>query len=519
MHMNNKSTSNESITFINEFDNYVIHEGLMSDPIDDIISLGDYLFEEMDNFTIEDDILQEASGSKVSTAKNIFKKIIEYIKKFFQFIAKFFKAIISKIFGKGEASATSDQIAAEVVGDVPESEGTENIRFEAGPGSVFGTKEISLIAKDIDMKIKDKKIEMRPLGFKGGVFKKHKVAKPAMTGNLVQVPMAMLYFKNDQLRHDFNKFITDLVDGYEANNIGAKNGAFDATLDDIKYRDDINEQWGKIAVHFEQLPSTFDQIRGLFVRKSAKELEEMYKEINNYALKLNKIPDNDLGVFTIPGQIKHVIQEVTSVLQAITYGCNQIMRHVKHMYMIDKKYAHAINDINTLGQFVNKLIEAGIPSNYVAYNCWCIMGEDLDNRGYFSKKKLIGVNGPRWGQSRVTFFPAESSGRDGEVLKIAMNGAGILGNKTELNRYKSYDKHGDAGQLARPIDQWADGTIISMERLTPYKPSEIFEARRAADKMKSEYGTVLFGQGINDIHWKNVAKDIDGNPKLIDYAS
>ena len=79
--MNNKSTSNESITFINEFDNYVIHEGLMSDPIDDIISLGDYLFEEMDNFTIEDDILQEASGSKVSTAKNIFKKIIEYFLK------------------------------------------------------------------------------------------------------------------------------------------------------------------------------------------------------------------------------------------------------------------------------------------------------------------------------------------------------------------------------------------------------------------------------------------------------
>ena len=192
---------------VKDLDIFCIQEGLIDDPIDNVISLGDYLIEETNNFTIEDDIYQEASEAAKGSAKNIFKKIIEYIKKFFQFLAKFFKTIINKIFGKGEASATADQIAAEVVGDVPESEGSGNIHFEAGPGSNLKARNITLAAKDLELKIENKKIAIRPMGFKGGIFRRHKAIGPEKTGIPEHAAVALKYFENTAYRIDTQKNI------------------------------------------------------------------------------------------------------------------------------------------------------------------------------------------------------------------------------------------------------------------------------------------------------------------------
>ena len=496
---------------VKDLDIFCIQEGLIDDPIDNVISLGDCLIEEMNYFTIEDDIYQEASEAAKGSAKNIFKKIIEYIKKFFQFLAKFFKTIINKIFGKGEASATADQIAAEVVGDVPESEGSENIHFEAGPGSNLKARNITLAAKDLELKIENKKIAIRPMGFKGGIFRRHKAIGPEKTGIPEHAAVALKYFENTKLRSELNSLISDIVSR-------SKNISSASRDEKDRFANDIVERSTDIYKSLVNMLKPDDIIKAGFVKKSVKELEEMYREVNSFALRIDKaeVPDDDTFAST---KIKIAIRDITSILNIVTYGCNQIMRNVKHMYMIDKKYAHTIKDINTLGKFVYKLIKAGIPSNYVAYNCWCIMGEDLDNRGYFSKKKLFGINGPRWGQSRATFFPVESSGHDGEVLKIAMNAVGIIGNKKELKRYKAYEQKNAADILARPTNSWEDGTIVTMEKLKPCKNYRI--AAEEAEKLQRKVHEYI-DRGlplITDIHYKNVGIDENGTSKILDYGN
>ena len=121
---------------------------------------------------------------------------------------------------------------------------------------------------------------------------------------------------------------------------------------------------------------------------------------------------------------------------------------------------------------------------------------------------------PRWGQTRVVFFPSNTPK---EVLKIALNRAGILSNKREQQIYDMYKKHKKENMLAKPNKSYANNTIITMEKLdTKGITSDIVMNLRGEIGKLKVFDSSL--HTINDVHTGNIGKADDGTYKIIDYA-
>ena len=185
------------------------------------------------------------------------------------------------------------------------------------------------------------------------------------------------------------------------------------------------------------------------------------------------------------------------------------------MYMCDKKYVGTISSIDELSHFVQSCIQSGIPTRYVAYNVWLVLDENLEVNNEIFHLCADGYESviPRWGQTRVTFLPITS---DESVIKVAMNGAGIMGNRREVMIYKKYKSAGCESVLTAIKNVTSNFCVLIMERIqsgVSDKDKETFKDKTLIPM----YEKNPFLPRIHDIHNKNLGR-VNGQIKILDYA-
>ena len=457
--------------------------------------------------------IQEGFGQKV---KHFFEKVLEIIKKFFSFIGKMLKRLFDALFRR-KAKKTADQVAEECItgshvkeymesGDETGTESTK-VHFPASPDSVIKECDLVLIAKRISIKIKQNTyIVGNAPGFEGDRFEKDRGTNSTQFANAGQTSgkHTNLFLAYVEDRDGYRSLIDNIVDYL------------------VKYKDaDFSDEMalGSIELNDNLLKSRnkIERNKDWRFNVSSELVNQHMKEVNNVANKVNQLN-------TIPesadNRYKSLLKTVVSVINQITYGCNNFATYVKNMYIIDQKFMHTISDVDMLSKFVDEMITAGIPSTQVAYNTWCVMSPDFDDRKFFIKSDDYddeNTEFPRWGQTRVVFFP---DNKPKEVLKIALNGAGKLANNREFRIYKQYQKYHLESELAEPISHTTNFCVMTMEKM---KMLPKHERGKYAEEFKEELKE-HYKQNPNltditgDLHGKNIGYDENNNIKAIDYA-
>ena len=160
----------------------------------------------------------------------------------------------------------------------------------------------------------------------------------------------------------------------------------------------------------------------------------------------NDVGDNNKDV------VKALNMLNTAILN-IQIGSTLIGSCLRRVYIIDPNYCETIRDSNILDQFVNKMIESGIPDKYVAFNAW--MASDIPIKGNED------VDKPKWGMARVTFLPPDKS----IVYKIAINGWGIRSNNSEKIVSEAVYDAGLGERFAKIIECGPTTSVVTMERV------------------------------------------------------
>lgn len=518
----------------------------------------------MDEF---DEINEDGNGiiqeGFVTSIKTFLKKAVAIFKKFFSFIGNSIKNILDRLFGKSKVTQTPDQICERLIKSVDKGSvndksngpskkaiaagaaaaGTitvaalyamamkrkkdhhvesEIVHFPSAPGSVISETDLKVVAKDLVFKINEDNRAVGDVnGLAGSGF--HKGPKKVHTINIHHggapdaVLAAFIACINNKrgILDQFEKILT-MLEEYSKDNVPNEERFRNMITLSNQIDYDINmicvfQQGGRLAIRSDKLLAAQQLINKLNLRLSA----------------LDQLPENE-----DPRYIS-TIQTMTKFASAITFGSNEFSNKMKGIYMIDKRYVHTVDDLETLGTFVHDLIESGVPSKYVAYNTWLIMAEKFDNRGFFMDKRKYSATPetkPRWGQSRVVFMPLTD---ESVVLKIATNPVGIIGIKREHKVFELYKKAGVSGILATPLGHYGDYTIETMERLKGYdvnldNPFDMKNAKPSAlaaktiemlEQIHTKHPDLPI---IGDIHGANIGmgKSEDGKDvlKIMDYG-
>lgn len=515
------------MNIFNEFDIYNADTGSLNNINgEDLMHYSEYLYNEMMEFCKDDsDIMTE--GVVLSSMKKGLKNFWELLKKFFSYIINFFKWLFNKIFKKKQKQ-TADQIADHVgvkrkkkrhikeydlintdndhIFLEAENSNAKDIayqieNFPAAPGSVIKPTHIKFIVSMLRIEIQTKGTYIigLPYGFEGKAVEQyansidHIATRPGVTSNSeLKIRAALMY-----IGKEYDKF--DLM-----NNLISKITSNPDKLNNDEYCSSLRSDMNKIS-------SIDKPVKDIHVTHS--DIMGKYGLVNNLANNLRatvKETDTCMAFNTLA-------KEIMNYLGMITMGLNAISAKINCMHLIDASYLHSISDIETLGKFVNEMIKQGFDTKDVAYNTWCIMDKSYEERSFFYKWDDINTpeEAPRWGQSRVVFFPKNKK----NILKCATNGMGLVANDTELNRYKLYKKYDLAKYLCEPFDSYYNNTIIEFEKLKPITANErdSSDVYHIEDRLYDAYLEHNLPR-IGDLHKNNFGKTDKGEYKVLDYA-
>lgn len=462
--------------------------------------------EAYEDFKTESEVVQEGFGDKL---KNFFSKAIELIKRFFSFIGRQIARLFNFLFRRKHPKKTADQIAASIISssvqevsweEFNKQKDSEKVHFPSAPGSVIKETDVELITKELLITIENDNYVMGPVhGLRGsenaGPQDVYKVLSKKTTDSQFHLNCFLAFSSND---NEYRDKLIQCIDWL-----------LDVQNDSFKDLTPTNKRQLIESQRYMYQKISYSSSRSYQYSWSPKLLLESQKSVNDVMsklVKLNTINDDKLK----SPEYKKFISEIVAQMQNIMIGCNQYSRHVKAMFMIDKKYLHSINDIDTLSKFVSSMIEAGIPSTQVAYNTWCVMNKNLSGVDYFASEE----KGPLWGQTRVVFLPDV---RPTEVLKIALNTGGLFVNKREKQIYDQYKKANLSSLLAKPVKMFENNSIIVMEKLSTNGVS-----RRNVDEIKQKIDDACDRNDalhkIGDVNIGGVGFRSDGTCACFDYG-
>ena len=258
----------------------------------------------------------------------------------------------------------------------------------------------------------------------------------------------------------------------------------------IRYAD-INEAYKKI----NDIVNTFDKIR--YVDSTA--VTGMKTLADGTTLKYNP-------------KIDDAIDNINIILNAITFSLNRVSAEMSSLWEINGVYKNSCNDINDVAKLAREFIKRGVPSKYVRHNIMLVLSKELNS------------SEPTMGQSRCVFFPKNKS----VVLKVAMNGVGIQGNRAEYNITKALDRLGETDIVSSIVDSWNDFTVVTadkcnMSTLTKFRV-DLGLANGEINELQQRLKNIIddpskkFPYNITDLHSENVAKNKNGKFVFIDYG-
>lgn len=195
-------------------------------------------------------------------------------------------------------------------------------------------------------------------------------------------------------------------------------------------------------------------------------------------------------------------------LSEIQMSLNTITANIKNSYTINKVYVKSIGDLNKLDTFVSRCIKFGIPSKYICYNSWLIGDKPLRGKGLY---KL------RAGQSRFVMYPEDKS----KVIKIAINGNGILSNKTENRVSQEFINNNGEHLIAPVIKSYNNNAVIEQKRVISKKKPTEKDVKELKEKLRIFCKSNPIGFDIsNDIHCQNIGYDKESSEFIcFDYGT
>lgn len=461
--------------------------------------------ETVDNFVEGQHFLEDAisTASKNTSKGNIGQKLIELIKKLIAWCSVQWTRLINFIKKHilRKSVKTTDQLISEM-----------GIGRKEAYQKYGETKRIEIPSDDTsDMKVEDHvDLVFRPFQLTFGDNKK--TIKFSFTGNMMKsgyrvgqgkikgqeasiggVIGFMTCIKLIQNR-DKRDLISELIKILQAKQLTPE------------YRNKVDELTSWISG--DNILGFGDQIKVFeFTMDELTSFQSWLNKMND-DIKLIEDPsitiDNQIGWFSV-----QFLNTLSGILSNIQMGMNIITLGITSANMIDASYYGSISDTKTLGIFIKKCIDAGIPSKYVAYNAYLI-----------SDRSIRGEKGdarhPIWGQTRVVFFPPNE-----EIIhKVALNGLGIRANYSEYKISDAFRKSGGSDLIALVTGITEDSTVIDAERIgkASMLKANMKEIQSLADKINEISDKNNIPMNITaDLHYMNVGIK-NGHLAALDYG-
>jgi hypothetical protein len=478
------------------------------------------LYTEADEIYLREMITEAADGTK---KKNIFQKLWDLIKKAVKWIANKLAKVINFIKGlfKKKQEPIDDIVASVGIQPNPAAAQNNGNNNDQKTAKVQTVKEKIPSSEDSEMQMPlDVDVPFKPFKLEydkaanqicfsidqvnrdnGGIFGKNRHHGP------VPGQDAIVMF-ND-------KYILVLA-------VITHPDCLDALMKCVElFRDDmpgalIRAKYEDFSAKYIQATKDVDTSQKISLETLTK-FQVRMSEANKVLEKLDSINEQlEYNYDTID-----ILNYVSSVLFSLQMGVNAITATCQYVFTIDAKYREAVSDVNQLGQFVNKCINAGIPPKYIAYNSYLLCTPSIkgDNN---SPNQLYN---PIWGQTRFTFFPPNS-----EILyKMPLSGIGIRANKTEAEIYNAFNKAGKGDDYLTAIPSITSDNCVqtvekidikaSKNRIKMMGPKVDSLCRKLEENINEVIKQLKLPVAIGDIHENNIGLNKHNKWVILDYGS
>lgn len=244
--------------------------------------------------------------------------------------------------------------------------------------------------------------------------------------------------------------------------------------------------------------------------KFQKEIVELASHLSSEAALIQK-SEEDPNFKLSPEMITHV-NFLTATMMYVQILLNTYSLSLNNIYVIPEEYTSTINDFDVMGEFVNSMINAAIPSKYVMLNAWLAgTREFTGNPGSYNEEKAAKYK-PAMGHCRGCFFP---EGMDSSVYKIALNKRGTQDIENEYwvtNRVKGTPLETKFA-IIKKTNKY--NTICEMEKIKTLDAKDTFKYAPETDKIIKQMNDT-FGFVVNDLHTLNFGIRINPEPSLPD---
>lgn len=246
-----------------------------------------------------------------------------------------------------------------------------------------------------------------------------------------------------------------------------------------------------------------------------------FEEINSQMLEINGYVDKYSDIFTDKNtpdkELTMHLTRLQNILLDLQRDVNQLQKSFVDMYILGQDYSNTINDIETLSQFIEKMVRSNISYDAISLNIITVYSGDLGD--------TVNIQN---GLGRIVFFPKKTN----SVLKIPYNGFGLSGNNNEYktwnivknnNSFNIVDERQFKLRFARILNVTNNKFVIEMEKIVKNNKGFFVtdrDKKRVYKTLQEEF-TKLGYPNIytTDLHEENILIDEKNNYFIIiDYG-
>jgi hypothetical protein len=339
-----------------------------------------------------EDYIKEASSGLDST--NVFQRIIGTIVRIFKWIGKKimqFVEWLKSVFGMDKKSA--DQILEEIkekIGTIIPNlpvKGSKKIRIPANPASSVKPPDIIEVAGDAILiafnkgkksikvsLIKSTELQEAQERARRQSFELQ-IGKNGLMNNKI-IPREGV--ANQLIVGDYHWYdtITLILNDTVVNSLMK-------VVDFISKERNIDVRFEKILNKYyneknKLKPSSFDEMVAFnTIEVTLEQIQKFQMKITEINKKLEAVDDpNTKFIFTNNDKLKK-FNNFAQEIFGFQMGINALTSTIAKSFQVSRRWLNTIKDIETLDTFIKKLIEGGIPSKFVANNCFLACDTNL----------------------------------------------------------------------------------------------------------------------------------------------
>lgn len=314
-------------------------------------------------------------------------------------------------------------------------------------------------------------------------------------------PVAIMMFKN-----------TDGCMDYITNAVKILDAMF---TDKISVKENENKFISQVTQVEKLGSSKLKSLKNLTIKFTLDEMTafqnkilELSSHLRSEAALIQKSEDDPN--FKLSPQMITALNFLTATVFYAQVCLNTYSLSLNEPYVIPEEYTATINDFDKMGEFVNSMIEASIPSKYVMLNAWLAGTVEMTgNPGTYNEEKAVKYK-PAMGHCRGCFFPEALKT---SVYKIALNKRGTQDIDNEYwvtNKVKGTSLETKFA-IIKKVNKY--NTICEMEKIKTLDIGDTTKYAAETDAIISQIEKEL-NFVVHDLHTLNFGIRIAPEPTL-----